>query len=285
MKAIALSSDSTCDLDAQLKAQYDVHTMPLHIVLRDKDYIDNVTITPQSLYAAYEEDKSLPKTASVSPADYEMYFKQFTDMGQEVIHISLGSALSASFEAASAAAEHLSGVYVVDSANLSSGTGQLVIRAGRMIEAGMSASHIARELQDMRNRVHSSFLLTTMDYLAAGGRCPSIVAHVGKMMKFRPEILVSNKDGSMSLGKIYRGTMEKALPKYIADQLAQYGDDLLDDDIFITDTDSDTALADRAAELVAETHPFDRIHCTKACCTIASHCGPGTIGILFMTKH
>lgn len=284
MAKIILSSDSTCDLSAALKAQYDVRTTPLHITLRDVDYIDNVTITNQEIFAAWREDKSLPKTAALGPMDYYNHFKQFTDAGYEVVHVSLGSGLSNSYNAACLGAQDLPGVYVVDSCNLSTGTGQLVIRAGRMIEAGMGAAEIATALEELRGRVHSSFLLDTMEYLAAGGRCPAIVAHLGKALQFRPEILVNNADGTMSLGKIYRGTMEKALPKYVADQLKKYGDTLLTDDIFITATEEGDRLKDIAAEAITATKPFERMHYTTACCTIGSHCGPDTIGILFVTE-
>ncbi len=200
------------------------------------------------------------------------------------MHLCIGSGLSSSYESARAAAETLPGVYVIDSGNLSTGIGQLVLRAGRMIEEGLSATEIAEKLEELRGHVHSSFLLQTMDFLAAGGRCPDILAWVGKLLKFRPEIIVDNADGSMKVGKIYRGSMEKALPKYVADMLAQYGDDILDDDIFITSSEPCEELKDQAEAVIREVHPFERIHRTIACCTIGSHCGPNTIGILFVSK-
>ncbi len=281
---IVLSADSTCDLNEELKEQYQVHYTPLHIILRGQDYIDNVTITNTDLYNAYWEDGSLPQTAALNPLDYETHFKQFTDQGCEVIHLSLGSGLSTSYECARTAAEGLPGVYVIDSGNLSTGIGQLVIRAGRMIEEGMSAPDIAAKLEELRGCVHSSFLLQTLDFMAAGGRCPSIVAHVGRLLKFRPEIIVNNADGTMTVGKIYRGSMEKALPKYVEDKLNQYGSDILSDDIFVTTSEPCLELKEIAEATIAKVHPFERVHKTVACCTIGSHCGPNTIGILFLTK-
>lgn len=279
-----LSADSTCDLNAELKAQYDVKYTPLHIILRGKDYLDNVTITNTDIYNAYWEDGSLPQTAALGPADYAAHFKQFTDQGYEVVHFSLGSGLSNSYNAAFLGAQGLPGVYVVDSGNLSTGIGQLVIRAGRMIEEGKSAAEIAAWGEEFRGHVHSSFLLQTMDFLAAGGRCPTVVALVGRMLQFRPEILVNNADGSMKVGKIYRGNMEKALPKYVHDQLTKYGDDIIADDIFITTSEPCLDLKDIAEGVINEVHPFERVHRTVACCTIGSHCGPRTIGVLFTTK-
>ena len=283
-KKIVLSADSTCDLNAELKERYHVQYTPLHIILRGEDYLDNVTITNTDIYNAYWEDGSLPKTASLGPADYAAHFKQFTDTGAEVVHLSLGSGLSNSYDAACTAAKDLPGVYVIDSGNLSTGIGQLVIRAGRMIEEGRSAAEIAAWAEEFRGHVHSSFILQTMDFLAAGGRCPAIVAYVGKILQFRPEILVNNADGTMKVGKIYRGTMEKALPKYVTDQLEKYGDDIIADDIFITTSEPCEDLKDIAEETIRRVHPFERMHRTVACCTIGSHCGPRCIGVLFTTK-
>ncbi len=281
---IVLSADSTCDLNEELKARYNVQYTNLHIVLRGEDYEDNVTITCTDIYNAYWEDGSLPQTAAISPANYEAHFKQFTDQGAEVVHISLGSSLSASYNNACLAAENLPGVYVVDSGNLSTGIGQLVLRAGRMIEEGLLASEIAAKLEELRGHVHASFLLQTMDFLAAGGRCPAIVAHVGRLLQFRPEIIVNNADGSMTVGKIYRGAMEKALPKYVADKLKEYEGDLMDDDMFIVTSEPCPELRDIAEARINEIHPFERIHRTLCCCTIGSHCGPNTIGIMFCSK-
>ncbi|MBR3258372.1 MAG: DegV family EDD domain-containing protein [Eggerthellaceae bacterium] len=284
MPKTILSADSTCDLNAELKAQYDVQYTPLHIMLRGKDYLDNVTITNTDIYNAYWEDGSLPQTGALGPADYREHFKQFTDQGCEVVHFSLGSGLSNSYNAAALAAAELPGVYVVDSGNLSTGIGQLVIRAGRMIAEGKTAAEIAAWAEEFRGHVHSSFILQTMDFLAAGGRCPAIVAYVGRILQFRPEILVNNADGTMKVGKIYRGTMEKALPKYVEDQLEKYGDDIIADDIFITTSEPCEDLKDIAEEVIGRVHPFERMHRTIACCTIGSHCGPRTIGVLFTTK-
>ena len=281
---IVLSADSTCDLNEELKARYDVHYTPLHIILRGEDYLDNVTITNTDIYNAYWEDGSLPQTAARGPADYLEHFKAFTDEGAQVVHLSLGSGLSASYESACLAAKELPGVYVIDSGNLSSGIGQLVIRAGRMIEEGLPVEEIVAALEEFRGHVHSSFLLDTLDFMAAGGRCPTVVAYVGRLLQFRPEIVVNNADGTMKVGKIYRGTMEKALPKYVQDKLTKYGDDILADDIFITSPEAIPELRAIAEESITATHPFERMHNTIACCTIGSHCGPRTIGVLFCTK-
>ncbi len=281
---IVLSADSTCDLSAELKEQYDVHYTSLHIMLRGEDYIDNVTITNTDIFNAYWEDGSLPQTGALSPLFYHDHFKQFTDEGSEVIHISLGSGISSSYSNACLGAEDLPGVYVINSGSLSNGIGQLVIRAGRMIEEGLPAAQIAENIEELRGHVQSSFILDTMDFLAAGGRCPSIVAQAGRLLQFHPEILVSNEDATMRMGKLYRGSMEKAVSKYISDKLAEYEDDILDDDMFLVTSEPDEELRDMSEKAIRAAHPFDRIHRTLCCCTIGSHCGPGAMGIMFMSK-
>ena len=283
MHKILLSADSTCDLSAELKERYNVHYYPFHIIYRDVDYQDNVDIHPGDIFAGYYEDKSLPKTAASSPAEFIEYFKPFVDEGYEVIHISLGSALSLSHDNACAAARELDHVYVVDSQNLSTGSGQLVIRAGRMIEEGVSAPEIVERLEKLRDCVHASFVLDTMDFLAAGGRCPALLAYAGSILKLKPSILVDNKDGSMGVGKIYRGKLERAVVSYVKDTLAKY-DDIICDDVFITYSDIDQEIADAAEAAVREVLDVERIHQTQASCTISSHCGPGTLGVLFVTE-
>ena len=159
----------------------------------------------------------------------------------------------------------------------------MVIRAGRMIEEGFSAAEIVERIKAMRSCVHASCVLDTMDFLAAGGRCPSLLAHVGKMVSFKPEILVNNSDGSMGLGKLYRGKLQKVLPRYVDDTISRYPD-ILRDDIFITHSGIDEGLIELVRDEVQKRLSPERIHVTTASCTISAHCGPNTLGILFVTE-
>ena len=283
MKHVILSADSTCDLSPELKERYDVRYYPFHIMFRDRDYADNVDIVPKTLYEGYYEDKSLPQTAAINVQEYLDHFTPFVEAGCEVIHLNLASTLSSAHENARKAAEQLPGVYPIDSRNLSTGIGQLVIRAGRMIEEGRPAEEIARAIEAMRDKVHSSFVLDTLDFMAAGGRCPQRLAHVGKMVSFKPEILVDNTDGSMGIGKIYRGKLGKVLPRYVEDTLARFND-IVCDDLFITHSGIGDELIDLVRVEVLKRLPMKNIHVTEASCTISSHCGPNTLGILFVTQ-
>lgn len=283
VKKIALSADSTCDLNKELKDLYNVSYYPFYINFRGKDYKDNVDIFPDDLYKGYYEDKSLPKTAASSIGEFTEHFKQFTDQGMEVIHLSLGHALSSAYENACMAAKDMEGVYVIDSCNLSTGIGQLVIRAGRMIEQGMAAKDIAEELKRIVPHVHVSFVLDTLDFMAAGGRCPAIAAKAVGMLKCKPYLAVDNSDGSLHMGKIYRGKMDVVLRKYVKEELEKY-DNIIPDDIFITNSSGyDMKFCKQLEDVVRDIIPFERVHHTIASCTISSHCGPKCLGILFVT--
>jgi len=281
-KKVILSTDSTCDLSAELKARYNVNYMPYHINLDGKEYLDNVDITPDEIFKAYEEKKLLPKTSAINAADYEEYFKKLTKEG-EVIHINLGGALSASYNNSRLAAMECEGVYVVDSCNLSTGIGHLVIEAGKMIEEGLGAKEIALRLEEMKTKVHSSFILDTLEYMHAGGRCSSVVKLGANLLKLKPCIEVNNKDGSMEVGKKYRGELTSVLPKYVKDKLLSETS-LRTDKIFITYSEGDEKYIELIKNAVTECAEFENIFITKASCTISCHCGPNTFGILYMTE-
>lgn len=284
-KKIVLSADSTCDLNKEQIEKYNVSLFPYYINLRNKEYKDNVDIFPNDLYDAYYEDGSLPKTSAISVGDYTEHFKQFTDKGQQVIHICLGHALSSACNNAQTAAEALDGAYVVDSCNLSTGTGHLVLKAGAMIEEGKSAQEIVDELNKMAAHVHTSFILDTLDFMAAGGRCPTIAAKAAGMLKCRPYLEVDNTDGSLHMGKMYRGKIEKVLKKYVVDELNKY-DDVLPESIFLTNSCGfEDSLFDELEEIIKEIVPFKNFYRSIASCTISSHCGPKCFGILFVTKY
>lgn len=282
-KKVILTADSTCDLNEELKDRYNVNYYPLHIILDGKDYLDNVDITPSEIFQAYYDKKILPKTAAVNIGEYVEFFKKFTDEGYEVVHINLGGALSSSHKNAMLAAEELEGVYPVDSCNLSTGIGHLVIKAGQLIEQGLSGAEIAEQIKAMTEKVHSSFILDTLKFMAAGGRCSTVVALGANLLNLKPCIHVNNADGSMSVGKKYRGKLEKVLEQYVEEELLKY-DNIDDSLVFITHSGIDKSYVELVKKTIERVHPFKEYHETIASCTISCHCGPNTLGILFMTK-
>lgn len=279
---IILSADSTCDIGDELKNRYQVHYVPLHIILNERDYKDGIDISPEQVYQEYYDQKTLPKTAAVNVAEYLAFFRPWVDEGYDVIHINIGGALSSSHQNCLLAAEELGHVYAIDSCSLSSGTGLLVADAGDMIASGMNAPSIAKALKERIPKCHASFVLDTLTFLHAGGRCSAVAALGANLLKLKPCIEVDNRDGSMNVGKKYRGTLDKVLTKYVQDELSKYPD-LIPDRLFITHSGISQEYIDLVKKAVVETTSFKEIQVTKACCTISSHCGPNTLGILFET--
>lgn len=281
---IILSADSTCDLSPELKERYQVHYFPYHIVLDGKAYTDGVDITPDDLYRAYWDKKLLPKTAAISTGEFYEYFKKWVDDGCEVVHINLGSALSAAHQNARIAARDLGHVHVIDSCNLSTGMGLLVIEAGERIRHGMPAEQIQQEISALAAHSHASFILDTLQFMHAGGRCSAVTALGANLLHLKPCIEVDNRGGgAMGVGKKYRGSLEKVLPQYTRDKLA-HRDDLRLERLFITHSGISQELIELVRRTVQEIAPFREIHVTRASCTISCHCGPNTLGVLFLTN-
>ncbi len=282
MHPIILSADSTCDLDTELKERYQVQYFPFHIILDGNDYQDNVDITPNEIYQAYYDKKILPKTSAINVEEYRNHFLPWVQNGYEVIHINLGSALSSAHQNCRLAAEELGHVHVIDSGNLSTGTGLLVVAAGKMIQEGLPAEEIAQRLREHTKNCHASFILDTLTFMHAGGRCSSVAALGANLLKLKPCIEVDNHDGSMHVGKKYRGTLENVLVKYTKDQLSQYSN-ISSDLLFITHSGIDEHFIRLVKETALSIISFKEVHITTASCTISSHCGPNTLGVLFET--
>ena len=209
-RKVILSADSPCDLGEQLRSRYDVHFFPFHILLGEQPYTDSVDIHPEDLYQAWREKKLLPKTSAITPLEYMEYFQDWVNAGYDVVHINIGSALSSAYQNCVAAARELGHVYPVDSCNLSTGIGLLVLRAGEMIQQGMEAEAIQRSLIGLVPHSHASFVLDTLEFMRAGGRCSAVAAFGANLLSLKPCIHVSTeKNGAMSVGKKYRGQMEK----------------------------------------------------------------------------
>lgn len=283
MNKIILSADSICDLNQELKEQFMVNTTPYTIILDKEMYKDNVDITPSEIYKAYWDNKILPKTTSINIGEYFNYLKPWVDDGHEVLHITLASALTSSYNNCNLAAGELDGVYTLDSQNLSVGTGLLVLRAAELIKEGLEAKEIIAELEKHREKIHMSFILNTLEFLHAGGRCSKVSSLGANVLKIKPVINVDNKSGSMSLGNKYRGSLEKSIVRYIKDKISSY-DNINTDRIFIVHSGIDSSYVELAKNTVSNMLDFKNIYITSASCTISSHCGPNTLGIAFETK-
>ncbi len=282
-RPILLSADSTCDLGATLLEKYKVHTIPFNVTLGDEQYLDGVTIDPDKIYAIYREKKILPRTAAINIATYEDTFRAYVDQGFDVVHISLGHGLSSSNQNAGLAAEEVGHVWVIDSCNLSTGSGLLVLEAAKRIEAGLSAEQVAEEVRALVPRCHASFVLNTLEFLHKGGRCSALAMMGANVLQLKPCIEVNNADGTMGVGKKYRGSLSKVREQYVRDMLCGR-DDIDYEKVFITHSGTSDEELENMKALVAACGPFENIYVTRAGCTISCHCGPETLGVLFMTK-
>ncbi len=282
-QSIRISADSTCDLGPALVEKYHIRLLALHVNLEDKSYSDGVDIQPDDIYETYHQKKILPKTAACSIGEYTDLFEELTADGSAVLHFSIGSSLSASNNNARLAAEEFENVYVIDTQNLSTGSGLLVLAAHDRMEAGMSAAQIAEEVSALVSKSHASFVIDTLEFLHKGGRCSALAMLGANMLQLKPCIAVDNQGGGkMGVTKKYRGSLDKALEMYVKDQLADRSDlDLKR--VFITHSGISEERIAAVKALVEQYANFEEILITRAGCTISSHCGPNTLGVLFMT--
>lgn len=280
---IILSADRTCDITEEIRTQYNIETIPYHIILENKEYRDNVDIEPGDLYQAYWDRKVLPKTSAINVDEYIHYFEPWVKKGYAVIHFCLGSALTSSYQNCKLAAEELKNVYVLDSGNLSSAIGLQLMDCRKMIDDGMDAEELYTYFTKHTMRYHASFVLDTLEFMKAGGRCSSTTAFGANLLHIKPEIEVDNTCGAMKIGTKYRGNLERVLPKYVKDKLKQYPD-IIKDKIFITHSGIDDTLITLVKNTINEVATFEKVYVSVASCTISCHCGPGTLGILFATE-
>ena len=275
---VKITTDSTADLNADFE-KYDIGVLPLNVILDGESHLDGETISPDDIYAKYAEKKILPKTAARSPEDFKAFFERYTSAGDEVVHINISSKISMTHENAAKAASEMKGVYVVDSLSLSSGTGLLVLYAAELAKKGLEGREIAELVRKRIPHVQTSFVVDTMDYLHKGGRCSSLARIAATVLRIKPTILM--KDGAMEVGKKYMGSFDKVITKYVENTLAEFDSPDLTR-IFITHTSASPETVNKVREKITEIAPFAEIKETIASSTITSHCGKGTLGILYI---
>lgn len=284
-RKIKITADSTCDLNEEMLKKFDVETIPLHIIYGDESFDDGITIQPQEIMERYKANKELPKTAAVSTWEYTERFKKYVDDGYDIIHINIGSSISSSYQNCVAAANELGHIYPIDSQNLSVGTGLLACKAHDLIaETPLSAEEIAEELRRSVPKVHTSFVLDNLEFLRAGGRCSTLAMLGANLLSLKPCIEVNNADGaSMTVGRKYRGKLDKVLLDYTREKLSQYTN-FDKKRIAIVRTDVPEEITDSVYKVIKDLGVFEEIYTTRASCTITSHCGAGTLGVIFMTE-
>lgn len=279
---IRIAADSTCDLSKELIDKYNISIIPLHIVLEDKEYRDGFDITPDEIYEWSDKNNTTPKTSAVGFEDAENAIKPITDSDDEMIIFTISEKMSTTANVFRMAAEELEiedRVSVIESANLSTGIGLLVIEAAIMAAEGKTCKEIVECIEDLKPRVRSSFVVDTLTYLHRGGRCSSVAALAGGMLKLHPKIVVEN--GAMLATKKYRGKMDSVILDY-AKEMEEDLKQAKKDRVFITHSGCNQQTIDSVKEYLESLGQFEEILITRAGGVISSHCGPGTLGVLFI---
>ena len=279
---IIIASDSTCDLSPELIQRYGIHILPLGVALGERQFTDGVDIDPDFIYAHYEKTGQLPKTSAVNLVDFEDFFAAETAKGNAVVLFTISADMSSTCNNARLAAENFKDVYVVDTRNLSTGGGLLVVTAAEMAAEGKSAAEIAKVCEGLAPCVDASFIIDSLEFLHKGGRCSALAAFGANMLSLKPCIVV--KDGKMGVGKKYRGKFGAVLPKYVSERLGD-GSDVIKKHIFVTHAGCESAIIDSCVNAVQAIAPEAEVHVTRAGCTISSHCGRNTLGVLFIRTH
>lgn len=280
MNKVRIVADSTCDLTKEILEKYEISIIPLCIVMDEKSYYDGLEITPDDIFEWADANKTTPKTAAATMDKTEEVLAPFMDAGEDIIFFGISGEMSTTCNVIRLVAEDrdYNRLWVIDSRNLSTGIGLQVIKAAEMAAEGKSAEEIVTSVNLAKDRVRASFVVDTLTYLARGGRCTAVTALLANTLKLHPEIVVA--DGVMDVCKKYRGSLDTALMKYATD----LKEELLKADkkrVFITHSGCSQETIEKIREFLEGLNYFDEILVTRAGGVISSHCGPGTLGVLF----
>lgn len=281
---VKIIADSTCDLTKELQERYDVTILPLHILLGEEEYEDGVSITPAEIFEWSDKHKTTPKTSAASIDKATEIFMRELDKASELVVFTISEDMSTTANVCRIVAEALEAedkIHVVNSKNLSTGIGLTVIEAAIMAKEGKTGKEIVEAVADIIPKVRASFVVDTLEYLYRGGRCSGLSAMLGAAIKLHPRIVVI--DGVMSSDKKYRGKMKNVTIDYAKD-LEQELKQAKKDRVFITHTSKDREIVESVRTYLEGLNVFDEVIEAPAGGVISSHCGPGTLGVLFISK-
>lgn len=278
---IKILSDSTCDLPKEVLDQYNITMIPLTVIKGGKEFTDGVDITPAEIFAHVAAGGDLCSTAAINIGEYADLFEKYAKEYDAVIHINISSEFSSCYQNASLAADDYDNVRVIDSRNLSTGQGLVVLQACKLAKECDDLDEIVEKLNAFTDKVEASFLLDQLQYMVKGGRCSAAAALGANILNLKPCIEVKN--GKMSVVKKYRGNYTKCLTSYVKDRLSGR-DDLDKDTLFVTRTPVSDECLNGVKDAVAQYNDFKTTYWNEAGCTVSCHCGPGTLGVLFVRK-
>lgn len=278
MKPVILTSDSVCDLSEELRQELGVKVIPLTVVEGDETFKDGLEITPDQIYERYEKEGLLPKTTAISPQEFLDFFGPLVEAGYEVVHLDISAKLSGTYQNACIAAGELGGIHVIDTCHLSTSMGLMLMEGARLRDEGKSAQEIAAHLEAFKEKLVTTFVVDTLEFIWKGGRCSGVTALGANLLKIRP--CLGMQEGELKVGKKYRGSMERVYEQYIRDVLKVQNIDTRTAILTHSGSISEETLG-QLERLVKELVPFEKVYTMRAGCTVSSHCGPGTLGVLF----
>lgn len=279
---IKITADSTCDLSPELLEKYDIAIVPLYVTMGDSTRKDGTEVTPDDIYAYVDKTSILPKTAAPNIGDFSEFFKKWHDEGYSIVHFDISGDFSSAYHNACISANEIGDVWVVDSRNLSTGHGLVVLYGAELAAQGKTPEEIKKACDEITPKVEASFLVDRIDYLRMGGRCSSVAALGANLLKLKPCIEVIG--GKMTSSKKYRGSIDKVILDYVEERLSGR-DDINFKRIFITHSKFNPDTVELVKAKIKELCPqFEEILETDAGCTVTSHCGPYTLGVLFIRK-
>ena len=280
-KKVKIVADSTCDLNSDLLERYGIETIALPVNLGDKACLDGIDVHTPDLFAYYNETGKLPTTSAPTPAYYEDFYQKWTGEGFEVVHLSISGEMTVTPNIARMAAENFPDVYPVDSRNVSSGMGMLAVYAAELRDQGLSAAEIADKVREQSKKVRTAFVISTLLYMYKGGRCTGVQMLGANLLNLKPCIEV--QDGKMGVTKKYRGNLESVVCQMITDKLTN-GEKLNPSRIMIAHYDAGDKVLAAAQKKIRELAPFQEIDINDTGCSVSVHCGPGTLGIIYMVQ-
>lgn len=281
---VKIISDSTCDLSPELVERYNIDILPLNVLLGGKEYQDGKNITPEEIFKWADENKTTPKTSAPTMDTAVEMIKPYVEEGMEVVCFCISESMSTSGNVMRMVARELEAedkVTVIDSANLSTGVGLMVIEAAIMASEGKSSSDIKAVIEILKPKVRASFVVDTLTYLYRGGRCSATAAMAGSVLKLHPKIVVEN--GAMDATKKYRGKLAAVIMSYVKDMEDELKN-ARNDRVFITHSGCDREIVEGVKEYLRKLGIFNEILETRAGGVVSSHCGPGTLWVLFISK-
>ena len=282
MKNIIITTDSTSDLSPELLQKYDIKVLPLNIVSETDSKKDGLEINAKDVFEYQRKTGKLLKTAAANMVEWGDFFDGLPE-NDGIVNFTISSEMSSTFTNSKMAAEERNEIYTIDSQNLSTGIGLLILTACDLREQGFSAKEIYEKIEALKPYVRASFVIDTLEFLHKGGRCSALAALGANLLKLKPCIEV--KDGKMGVAKKYRGKITEVIPKYIKDKLAEF-DKIKPDKVFITHTmdEENMYIVDEMLKYVKENYNFKHVYTSTAGCTVSVHCGPNTLGILYIEK-